>query len=231
MWDSTWWGRQAVSLAQSWTTWHLLAEWPTLNWLLSISDDPNHSLHTAISRQRSSFSERLLSLSYSNLQTEEINPPPWHLALQQLTGKAIKQRRALDNVENCTYILYYPHHTSWTQRNTFTYWTLVCTKCVCVCLWTSWSCLPKLFYSLHSSPLVFVEEEISHTSSTLVLTLTLTSLAQVCFCACLQKEAQRCMCTQSFYLKVHRKGNNIAWLFAQDIIALQWLIFYSLLHN
>ncbi|TWW71155.1 hypothetical protein D4764_17G0006380 [Takifugu flavidus] len=35
----------------------------TMNWLLSIIDNPNHSLHSAISRQRSSFSDRLLSLS------------------------------------------------------------------------------------------------------------------------------------------------------------------------
>lgn len=102
------------------------------HWTGFCPSETNHSLHTAISRQRSSFSERLLSLSFSKLQTKEIVPLPWHLALQQLTGTAIKQRRALDNVENWTYTLLYPHHTSWTQRNTFTYWTLVCTKCVCV---------------------------------------------------------------------------------------------------
>ncbi|KAI3356695.1 hypothetical protein L3Q82_003380 [Scortum barcoo] len=42
-----------------------VAERRTLNRLLSIIDNPSHPLHSAISRQRSSFSDRLLSLSCS----------------------------------------------------------------------------------------------------------------------------------------------------------------------
>ncbi|KAI3358660.1 hypothetical protein L3Q82_014719 [Scortum barcoo] len=42
-----------------------VAERRTLNRLLSIMDNPSHPLHSAISRQRSSFSDRLLSLSCS----------------------------------------------------------------------------------------------------------------------------------------------------------------------
>ncbi|KAI3352050.1 hypothetical protein L3Q82_020867 [Scortum barcoo] len=49
-----------------------VAERRTLNRLLSIIDNPSHPLHSAISRQRSSFSDRLLSLSCSTGQTEEI---------------------------------------------------------------------------------------------------------------------------------------------------------------
>ncbi|XP_051807248.1 uncharacterized protein LOC127534909 [Acanthochromis polyacanthus] len=41
------------------------AERQTLNRLLSIIDNPSHPLHSSISRQRSSFSDRLLSLSCS----------------------------------------------------------------------------------------------------------------------------------------------------------------------
>lgn len=47
----------------------------TMNWLLSIIDNPNHSLHSATSRQRSSFSDRLLSLSCSTNRLRKLLLP------------------------------------------------------------------------------------------------------------------------------------------------------------
>lgn len=54
------WGRQALSLAQSWTPWHLQQR--DKFWSGSI-DNLNLPLHSAIYRQRSGFSDRLVSLS------------------------------------------------------------------------------------------------------------------------------------------------------------------------
>ncbi|KAI3356593.1 hypothetical protein L3Q82_017793, partial [Scortum barcoo] len=52
-----------------------VAERRTLNRLLSITDNPSHPLHSAISRQRSSFSDRLLSLSCSTDRLRRSFPP------------------------------------------------------------------------------------------------------------------------------------------------------------
>ncbi|KAI3360241.1 hypothetical protein L3Q82_014556, partial [Scortum barcoo] len=54
-----------------------VAERRTLNRLLSIIDNPSHPLHSAISRQRSSFSDRQTVVTVLlHRQTEEIVPPP-----------------------------------------------------------------------------------------------------------------------------------------------------------
>ncbi|KAI3363544.1 hypothetical protein L3Q82_012147 [Scortum barcoo] len=79
-----------------------VAERRTLNRLLSIIDNPSHPLHSAISRQRSSFSDRLLSLSFTGSYGRSLGGSLWAPVLSVCVGALTADRPELQQLDGGT---------------------------------------------------------------------------------------------------------------------------------